>query len=201
MRIRAASLLPLIGGAALLLGVVACSASEASDRLDADSPGSDNPTVEPAPNETPPDTVVSDPLPLDPDPDRPPTDTPVVEPGSPEPSDPALSPPPEDVVEQLAPIVAVDLAVAESYPPQYFVSITSAQPDGCNRFSRYELTREGTAIEISVWNTVPRNLAVVLCLAVYGETETNVALGSDFEPGQIYTIAVNGEQYHSFVAR
>ncbi len=109
-------------------------------------------------------------------------------------------PPPPGTVEELAHIVRAELAIAESFPPQYFVAIVSAQTDGCTRFSRFEVERSGTLIEITVYNTVPENSAVVVCTAVYSETTSNVALGSDFEPGETYTFSVNGER-QSFVAQ
>jgi len=80
------------------------------------------------------------------------------------------------------------------------MAIVSAQPNGCTRFSRFELERAGTLLEITVYNTVPENLAVVLCTAIYGQTMSNVALGSDFEPGGTYTLRVNGAEQR-FVAQ
>ena len=189
MRTQIASLVPWIGAATLLFAV-ACARDAAGDELDGGA-------------SLPPGAVISDPLPLAPYGDPPTDDGPIVEPGpdGAPPSDaPKPLPPPAGVVETPAPIVAVELLIAESYPPQYFVAVSSAQPDGCHRFSRFEVTRNGTEIEIAVWNTVPENLAVVLCTAIYGQTETSVAIGSDFEPGETYTISVNGEQ-QSFVAQ
>ncbi len=106
---------------------------------------------------------------------------------------------PFTTVEEPAPIVSVDLRVAESFPPQYFVGIVSAQTNGCTRFSRYEVTRDRTEIHIDVWNTVPRDPAT-LCTDVYSTTETNVALGIDFESGVKYTLLVNDQQ-QTFVAQ
>jgi hypothetical protein len=106
-----------------------------------------------------------------------------------------------DVVEELAPIVRLDFAIAESFPPQYFLAVTSAQPDGCAKFFRYEVTRDdSTTVRVAVYNTVPRDRAVVLCTAIYGETTSNVALGSDFQSGMSYTVEVN-DQKLEFVAQ
>ncbi|MEZ4501585.1 MAG: hypothetical protein R3C39_03080 [Dehalococcoidia bacterium] len=100
-------------------------------------------------------------------------------------------PGPGETIEVPAPIVSVDVRVAESFPPQYFVEVVSAQPDGCHRFSRYEVSRDGTTVRIDVYNTRPEDLSVVLCTMIYGETTSNVALGSDFESGVEYTLEVN----------
>ncbi len=106
---------------------------------------------------------------------------------------------PFTTVEELARIVSVDLRVAESLPPQYFVGIVSEQSNGCTRFSRHEVRRDRTEIHIDVWNTVPKDPAT-LCTLVYSTTETNVALGIDFESGVTYTLRVNDQQ-QTFVAQ
>ena len=108
----------------------------------------------------------------------------VVEPGEPPPDDSDAR------VEVLAPIEDAQLTIAESFPPQYFVQVTSGQPNGCARFARYEVARDGTAIEITVYNTIPADPNVI-CTLVYSTTESNVALGSDFVPGQTYDVRVN----------
>ena len=138
------------------------------------------------------------------DPDSPRTTPPPTTATGPTATPPAAGPGlplPPGTVEEPAPIVSAELTIAESFPPQYFAAIVSAQPNGCTRFSGFELERAGTLIEITVYNTVPENLAVVLCTAIYGETTSNVALGSDFEPGETYTLRVNGASATYFVAQ
>ena len=165
MRVRFPTLATWFGVTVLLVGV-ACSGSGAA--------AGGEPSIAPSP-----DPTVSDP-------DAPVSVTPT--PPSTEPTVPAPAPvlpsyQPVPVVEVRAQIVSADLAIAESFPPQYFVGIVSAQPNGCMRFSRFEVERHGTEIEIKVWNTVPKDLAAVLCTAVYSTTQSNVPLGSDFESG------------------
>jgi hypothetical protein len=131
--------------------------------------------------------------------------SPTVTPGEPTPSaTPAGTvvplPGPGATVEVPAPIVSVNVSIAESFPPQYFVEVVSAQPDGCHRFSRYEVARDGTTVRIDVYNTRPEDLSVVLCTMIYGETTSNVALGSDFESGVEYTLEVN-DVTHTFTAQ
>lgn len=207
MLARPLTLAAIVATAALTLALACDSGDDAPLGTGNDDSSATPSTAAPDdPTPTPePDTPISStPTPTDP---RPPdTSTPGTPPSTntpppePTPSNGDTLPPPPGVVERLADIVSVELAIAESFPPQYFVSVVSAQPDGCHRFSHFEVQREGTLIEISVYNTVPENLAVVSCIALYGETTSNVALGSDFEPGETYTFSVNGEQ-QTFVAQ
>lgn len=96
-----------------------------------------------------------------------------------------------EVREELAPIESVEIRIAESFPPQYFLDVVSGLPSGCATFDRYEVKRTGDVIEVAVWNQVaaPRDGA---CTAIYGTVEHAIALGSDFRPRQSYTVHVNG---------
>jgi hypothetical protein len=98
-----------------------------------------------------------------------------------------------------ATIVRASIRVAESFPPQYFVDIVSALEDGCTKFSRTDLRREGATIFVAVFNTRPARDDVA-CTMIYGEKETAVALGSDFTPGESYVVDVNGRR-ETFVAQ
>jgi hypothetical protein len=95
------------------------------------------------------------------------------------------------VKEVRAPIVRVTLRVAESHPPQYFADVVSALPDGCTHFARFAVRRENASVLVDVFNTVPSDPAT-MCTMIYGEKESAVPLGSDFEPGRAYTLDVNG---------
>ena len=88
-------------------------------------------------------------------------------------------------------IVRVSVRVAESFPPQYFADIVSALEDGCARFSRTETRRAGDTIAVDVFNTRPAAEGLA-CTMIYGEKETAVPLGSDFTPGNSYSLDVNG---------
>ena len=116
----------------------------------------------------------------------------------PRPASPAPSPPPlvspitPDRVEVLAPVDALSVAVAESFPPQYFAQLTVGLPNGCAQYSRYELAREGRLLRITVWNTEPAPHVDMACTMIYGLHELNVPLGSDFEAGASYTVEANG---------
>ena len=120
---------------------------------------------------------------------------------------PAGNPPPSlpgdqgyDVVEVLAPIESVQILTLESYPEQFVVQVISGLPSGCATFSRAEVNRDGTDINIDVYNWVPspEQAAVISCLAIYGLHDENVGLGSDFERGTEYTVIVNGVANGSF---
>lgn len=94
------------------------------------------------------------------------------------------------VTSELAPIESVEVRVAESFPPQYFLDVTSGLPSGCASFDRYEVVRNGDTVEVSVWNRIeiPKNGA---CTAIYGTAKHAITLGPDFQPGRTYTVQVN----------
>lgn len=98
-----------------------------------------------------------------------------------------------------APIDAVDIRIAESSPPQYFLDVTSGLPSGCASFDRYEVERMGDAITVTIWNLneTPEDGA---CTAIYGMVEHHIALGSDFASGTTYTVHVN-DVTKTFVAQ
>ena len=97
------------------------------------------------------------------------------------------SPEPERV-EKLAPIDRVEILVAESWPPQYFVLVESGLPNGCAEFDRYEVTADGETIHVAIINLVTVGMA---CTEEYRTVEHNISLGDDLEPGTTYTVQVN----------
>ena len=106
--------------------------------------------------------------------------------------------PADELVEEAAPIVSVDVVSLDSAPPQYVAHVVSAQPDGCYKFARFEVETSGTTITVTVLNTRPADLTVVLCAQQYSETTSDVSLGT-LESGTEYTLDVNGET-QTFVA-
>ena len=90
----------------------------------------------------------------------------------------------------LAPIESVEIVIAESFPPQYFLHVTSGLPNGCVRFDRYEVMREGDTVRVTVTNLVPADDGVI-CTQLYGTVQHNIVLGSNFMSGTTYTAAVN----------
>ena len=90
-----------------------------------------------------------------------------------------------------APIDAVEINIAESFPVQVFVHILSGLPSGCDEFDALDVARDGLTIRIDVWNLAPAPEADIACTTIYGTVEHNVALGSDFESGREYSVLVN----------
>jgi len=106
--------------------------------------------------------------------------------------------PADELVEVAAPIVSVEVASLDSSAPQYVAHVISAQPDGCHKFARFEVELDGSTITVTVLNTRPADLTVVLCAAQYSETTSDISLGT-LESGTEYTLDVNGET-QTFVA-
>ena len=105
--------------------------------------------------------------------------------------------PPSDAVardEVRATIVRVALRIAESHPPQVFLEVVSALEDGCTRFARTAVHREGSLLRVDVFNTRPAAGAGIACTMIYGEHETTIALGSDFVAGETYVVDVHGKR-------
>lgn len=128
-----------------------------------------------------------------------------VEPSEP-PAPPTSSLPPQggtdvEMAQVNAPIESVEINIAESFPPQYFVAIQSDLPSGCAKFNDYEVSREGTTIKIKLTNLEPAPGQQIACTAIYGYHDTSVALGSDFEGGETYTVVVNDSVTETFVAQ
>jgi hypothetical protein len=102
------------------------------------------------------------------------------------------TPPGEPVmVEVLAPIHEAHVRVAESFPTQYFLEVTSGLPNGCIKFNGHEVTSEDYTIEVTVTNLEPKSGGLIACDMRYGIVTTDIPLGSDFEPGKTYTVHVN----------
>jgi hypothetical protein len=109
------------------------------------------------------------------------------------PSTPAQPPPTGNrpMVQVDAPIEDVTVIIAESFPPQYFLEVTSGLPNGCVRFGEHRVAREGKTVKVTVTNLEPGDLGLRACTMRYSFVETKIALGSDFEPGATYKVHVN----------
>jgi hypothetical protein len=153
-----------------------------------------------------PPTVENPPLPTAPGGDTPVTSVPTVGDGTPIPSEPPftvtpvvqepggkLPPLPDDRKAEPAPIDGLDISVAESFPPQYFVHVQAGLPSGCAKQYGFEVSRDGDVITISVLNSVPADPGTI-CTAIYGIYELNIPLGSDFDSGHTYTVRVNDQE-------
>ena len=102
-----------------------------------------------------------------------------------------------------SPIQSAEIMVLESEPPQYQLRVVSGLPkgSGCSQFNGYEIRRgETNDIKVVVTHHEVADRMVV-CTADFPIVETNVPLGSEFEPGEKYTVLVNADTVTSFVAQ
>ncbi len=77
-------------------------------------------------------------------------------------------------------------------PPEHLVFILSAQTTDCEDFEAVgPVTRDGLIVRIDITN---RRLADPgrQCNEVLGTRQSRVEIGSDFTPGETYTVVVNG---------
>ena len=101
-----------------------------------------------------------------------------------------------------SPIESAEVLILESDPIQYQLRVVSGMPrgSGCSQFNGYEIRKEeANRIDVVVTHHQVSDPDVV-CTADYPIVETNVPLGSDFEPGVEYTVTVNGDTVTSFTA-
>ena len=101
-----------------------------------------------------------------------------------------------------SPIRMVEIVILESFPVQYQVSVVSTLPLGskCSKFNGYDIDRRrGTEIRVTVTHleVLDKNTP---CTRDLPAVTTQIALGSDFTPGEEYTVIVNGET-KTFTAR
>ena len=106
----------------------------------------------------------------------------------------------DDHIRVLAPIESIEVLVAESFPPQYFLQVVSGLPNSCITFDEITVDHAGEALSVTVTNLAPADPSVV-CAQVYGTVSNSVALGSSFEAGVRYTVVVNDAMTTSFVAQ
>jgi hypothetical protein len=98
-------------------------------------------------------------------------------------------------------LVESKVAQPETVNAPYIVMITSGLPSGCTSFSHYFLSVEGNDFSVELVNRVPAD-KTISCATVYGYHDGQVTLGdSALNPGETYTVTINGELAHSFTAR
>jgi hypothetical protein len=175
--------------AVVLLAIVAVAFAATSDGDDDVTAVAPTPTEE---IETPPSPTA--PPGLDEPTAGPETPIPSEPPFTVTPADPGAAPQlPADRRAEAAPIDGLDLRVAESFPPQYFLNVQAGLPSGCAEQYKHDVSRDGDVITVTVLNSLPAALDTI-CTAIYGMYELNIALGSDFEPGVTYTVVVNDQE-------
>ena len=89
-----------------------------------------------------------------------------------------------------APFEYARVNVSESDPPYYFLELVSVLPNTCHTFDRIDLSRSEEEITVSITNRLPGNLRAE-CRWESRFITHSLPLGSDFEPGETYTVRVN----------
>lgn len=102
-----------------------------------------------------------------------------------------------------SPIERMQVVSPESTPIRYQLRVVSGMPrgSGCSRFNGYEIQRKAANRTFVVVTHHEVADPQVICTADYPVIETIVPLGSDFEPGEQYTVSVNSEAAVTFTAR
>jgi hypothetical protein len=101
----------------------------------------------------------------------------------------------EGIEIKLAPIEEISVMMLTSDPPEVQVYFKGGLADSCTTFNGLHVERSVSTFMITV--TVRRPVDAV-CAQVYGTFEKYENLGSDFVPGETYTIHVN-DRTTSFV--
>ena len=102
-----------------------------------------------------------------------------------------------------SPIQNAEIVASERGTSQYQLRVVSGLPkgSGCSQFNGYEIRRrEPNEIEVVVTHHEIADRQVI-CTADFPIVETNVPLGSDFEPGEKYTVSVNSDTTVPFEPR
>ena len=101
-----------------------------------------------------------------------------------------------------APIENIEIQIAESWPPQYFLNVVSGLPNSCVKFDSYSIaprTEDSDTIQVEVLNLRPVDIGAG-CAEVYNTIEHTIPLGSDFISGNTYSVLVN-DVIHTFIAQ
>ena len=101
----------------------------------------------------------------------------------------------DDLEVKLAPIEDITIMMLTSDPPQVQVYIEGGLADSCTTFHDLKMERSVSTFKITVTVRRPRD---AVCAQVYTTFEKYENLGSDFVPGETYTVHVN-DQTTSFV--
>lgn len=101
-----------------------------------------------------------------------------------------------------SPVERAEVVQRAGSPATYELHVVSGLPkgSGCSWVNGYEIVRSG-AYRIDITLTHHENVEPdVVCTADFPIVETTIPLGSNFEPGEEYTVTVNADVTASFVA-
>jgi hypothetical protein len=107
---------------------------------------------------------------------------------------PMLQNPPDQEI-KLAPIEDLTIMMLTSDPPQVQVYFKGGLADSCTTFNDLKVERSVSTFKITVTVRRPGD---AVCAQVYSTFEKYENLGSDFAPGETYTVYVN-DKTTSFV--
>ena len=102
-----------------------------------------------------------------------------------------------------SPFQSADVVISESVLHQHTLRVVSGLPkgSGCSQFNGYEIRRPAPRqLDVIITHHEVSD-PLVVCTADFPILETDVPLGSDFDPGAEYTVNVNDEESVTFVAR
>ena len=104
------------------------------------------------------------------------------------------------VVVKESPVESVELIILESFPPQYRIKVISSMSgSSCSQFNGYDISRSsGNRIQVKLTYLFPAG--EVMCTRDIAYAETDIHLGSDFDPNEEYTVLVN-EVTETFIAQ
>ena len=95
------------------------------------------------------------------------------------------------VVVKESPVESVELIILESFPPQYRIKVVSTMSgSSCSQFNGYDVSRPfANNIQVKVTYLFPAG--EVMCTSDVAYAETDIPLGSNFNPKEEYTVVVN----------
>ena len=102
-----------------------------------------------------------------------------------------------------SPVQSAEVAISESPPHQHTLRVVSGLPkgSGCSQVNGFEIQRIAPrSLDLEITHHEVADPQVV-CTADFPIVETDVPLGSDFEPGAEYTVNINDDTTVTFVAR
>ena len=85
-------------------------------------------------------------------------------------------------------IETVELQIMESSPPQYALTVTGYNSDGCDYPVQVEQRQEGNILYIDLFRVLPISVMCAAVIVPYNET---ISLQGEIVGGQFYTVIVN----------
>lgn len=100
-----------------------------------------------------------------------------------------------------APIETASILPPADFGGEYTLNITSGLPSGCAQFNGYEVERTGNDYVVEVTNLMPDPNEPIACTTDYRINEGHFSLEGDLNPGETYTVTINGDLTASFTVQ